>query len=61
MVRAAIREPRVQYVSRIDQIMIGVSLLAPGLTDWLLARGGGGWPAALPGQQGRPGDGAGGA
>ncbi len=38
LVRAAIREPRVQYVSPLDRLMVGVSLLAPGLADWLLAR-----------------------
>ncbi len=38
IVRAAIREPRVAYVSAGDRLAAAVSLLAPRLTDWLLAR-----------------------
>mgnify|MGYP007071002100 CR=1 FL=1 len=37
-VGTSIREPRVQYVSPLDRLMVGVSLFAPGLADWLLAR-----------------------
>jgi short-subunit dehydrogenase len=38
ILRAAIREPRVAYVTLRDRLTIGVSLLLPGLADWLLAR-----------------------
>ncbi len=38
ILQAAIREPRVAYVSWRDRLMTLVSLLAPGITDWLLGR-----------------------
>jgi short-subunit dehydrogenase len=38
ILRAAIHEPRVQYVALADRLMIGFSLLAPRLTDWMLRR-----------------------
>src|SRR5262245_50153293 len=38
ILRAAIREPRVQYVARADRLRIGLSLVAPKLTDWALGR-----------------------
>ncbi|HWQ14179.1 MAG TPA: short-chain dehydrogenase, partial [Roseiflexaceae bacterium] len=36
--RAARREPRVAYASWRDRLTVLAGLLAPGLTDWLLAR-----------------------
>jgi short-subunit dehydrogenase len=38
LVRAAVREPRVAYVSWADRLRVLVSLLAPGLADWVLGR-----------------------
>jgi NAD(P)-dependent dehydrogenase (short-subunit alcohol dehydrogenase family) len=38
LVRAAVREPRVAYVSWADRVRVLVSLLAPGLADWALGR-----------------------
>jgi short-subunit dehydrogenase len=38
LVRAAVREPRVAYVSWADRLRVLFSLLAPGLADWALAR-----------------------
>ena len=38
LVRAAVREPRVVYVSWADRLRVLFSLLAPGLTDLLLGR-----------------------
>jgi len=38
ILRAANREPRVAYVARADRLIVGFSLLAPRLTDWLLGR-----------------------
>jgi short-subunit dehydrogenase len=38
ILRAAIREPRVAYVSFADKLTLGVSLLAPALADWILGR-----------------------
>ena len=38
LVRAAIREPRVVYVSWADRLRVLFSLLAPGLADWVLGR-----------------------
>jgi short-subunit dehydrogenase len=38
ILRAAIREPRVQYVSLADRLRIGFSLIAPKMTDWMLGR-----------------------
>ena len=38
ILRAAIREPRVQYVTLADRLRIGFSLFAPRLTDWMLGR-----------------------
>jgi short-subunit dehydrogenase len=38
LVRAAVREPRVAYVSLADRLRVLFSLLAPGLADWALGR-----------------------
>lgn len=38
VLRAAIREPRVAYVSRLDRLAVGLSIAAPRLADWLLSR-----------------------
>jgi serine 3-dehydrogenase (NADP+) len=38
ILRAAIREPRVAYVSWADRLAVLTSLVAPRLADWLLAR-----------------------
>jgi short-subunit dehydrogenase len=38
ILRAAVREPRIAYVSRADRLMVLVSLAAPRLADWMLAR-----------------------
>jgi len=38
ILRAAIREPRVQYVTLADRLTLAFSLLAPRLTDWMLGR-----------------------
>ena len=38
ILRAAIREPRVQYVTLADRLRIGLSLVAPKLTDWMLGQ-----------------------
>ena len=38
LVRAAVREPRVAYVSWADRLRVLFSLLAPGLADWALGR-----------------------
>jgi short-subunit dehydrogenase len=38
IVRAAIREPRVAYVTLADRLTVGFSLLAPRLADWMLGR-----------------------
>ncbi len=38
ILQAAIREPRVQYVALADRLRIGLSLLVPRLTDWMLGR-----------------------
>jgi short-subunit dehydrogenase len=38
ILRAAEREPRVAYVSQADRAQVLLSLLAPRLADWLLAR-----------------------
>jgi short-subunit dehydrogenase len=38
ILKAAIREPRVAYVSWRDRLMTLISLLAPGITDWLLGQ-----------------------
>jgi short-subunit dehydrogenase len=38
ILRAAIHEPRVQYVTLADRLRIGFSLIAPRLTDWMLGR-----------------------
>jgi len=38
ILRAAIREPRVQYVTLADRLRISLSLFAPKLTDWMLGR-----------------------
>ena len=38
ILKAAVREPRVAYVSLIDRLTLGFSLLAPQLTDWMLGR-----------------------
>ena len=38
ILRAATREPRVQYVTLADRLRIGVSLAAPRLADWMLGR-----------------------
>jgi short-subunit dehydrogenase len=38
ILRAAIREPRVQYVSLADRLRIAFSLIAPKMTDWMLGR-----------------------
>jgi short-subunit dehydrogenase len=38
ILRAAIREPRVQYVALADRLRVGLSLLAPRVADWMLAR-----------------------
>jgi short-subunit dehydrogenase len=38
ILRAAVREPRVAYVSWADRLMVGLGLLAPRLVDRMLAR-----------------------
>ena len=38
ILRAAAKEPRVQYVTLADRLRIGVSLAAPRLADWMLGR-----------------------
>lgn len=38
ILKAAVREPRVAYVSLTDRITLAFSLLAPQLTDWMLGR-----------------------
>jgi hypothetical protein len=38
ILKAAVREPRVAYVSWADRLTLGFSLLAPQLTDWMLGR-----------------------
>ena len=38
ILKAAVREPRVAYVSLADRLTLAFSLLAPQLTDWMLGR-----------------------
>jgi serine 3-dehydrogenase (NADP+) len=38
ILKAAVREPRVAYVSWADQLTLAFSLLAPRLTDWMLGQ-----------------------
>jgi short-subunit dehydrogenase len=38
LVRAAVREPRVAYVSWADRLRVLTSLLVPSLADWMLGR-----------------------
>jgi len=38
ILKAAVREPRITYVSLTDRITLAFSLLAPQLTDWMLGR-----------------------
>ena len=38
ILKAAVREPRVAYVSLTDRLTLAFSLLAPQLTDWMLGR-----------------------
>jgi short-subunit dehydrogenase len=38
ILKAAVREPRVAYVSLADRMAVGLSLLAPRLADWMLGR-----------------------
>ena len=38
ILKAAVREPRVAYVSLADRLALTFSLLAPQLTDWILGR-----------------------
>jgi short-subunit dehydrogenase len=38
ILKAAVREPRVAYVSLADRLTVGLSLLAPRLADWMLGR-----------------------
>ena len=38
ILKAAIRQPRVAYVSMADRLIVGLSLLAPRLADWMLGR-----------------------
>ncbi len=38
ILKAAVREPRVAYVSLADRLALAFSLLAPQLTDWMLGR-----------------------
>ena len=38
ILKAAVREPRVAYISLADRLTLSFSLLAPQLTDWMLGR-----------------------
>jgi short-subunit dehydrogenase len=38
ILKAAVREPRVAYISWADRLTVAFSLLAPTLTDWMLGR-----------------------
>jgi short-subunit dehydrogenase len=38
ILKAAVREPRIAYVSWADQLALAFSLIAPTLTDWMLGR-----------------------